>query len=537
MTSPLSHNLLQQSVDSEVHDSADFVGSLVGRFINFLSVPGLVTLIHRAFSHDNPLSTKYAYSLARIARYFDASGVVLRVVIQENLSRVSDPGLLFRTDDITTRILREYTSQIIGDRLLQRFKDVLITLVGPKLSTETIVAKAHQLLQILYDHPFSPEMRWLYEMIFNSISLTFPGFEHHAISGLFFLRYLNPMILKFPSSCMEVNDPGQCQHNSMSLIKVIQAVANGSCGSPRSSSSSNQEKMRDFLSRLGTTEFAGYVSLPSAIPSAAEVNEFFCILSRISGHVAESINSAGPRIPQETVDRWKDFSVEISVIAGHIYQQTPSSLYELTDRLSHPSMKLMLTSNQSRGSHSHRSRSFDGPKSKKHTTSRINPKPKFQQAAIHSTIVEATKPAESVSESVTLVYGLPVASPHISESLFLLTSFPDHLPDLSLLSPSSVQVSSWDNDTVLRWLTINRLEGYIKQFEAENITGDDLVQGSLRFSSFDTQEINRFKTAYGLLLSHTDVFDSTKFSTPEEHICALQMAVIKLAMLANYSFP
>ena len=177
---------------------------------------------------------------------------IIKVLMGELLKTYLSPHEIFRSDHLYIRILKEFVIQSLGTTLLDFLGDALSRLGRPLTSLE-IAECATQLFKKLHLFRFPCETKAVFLTIATSIAAKFPGHEWKGLSGIFFLRYLCPLIMNSPSA-FDIEPSEEYSRNSIQLAKLIQNLANGCPVPPKPEfllvSMENQSLMEEFLQRL-----------------------------------------------------------------------------------------------------------------------------------------------------------------------------------------------------------------------------------------------------------------------------------------------
>jgi len=275
-------------------------GVSFSRFIGFIARPGIVAIIHHGLEPDgSPTcdSQRYAVLLSRLSLFFNHSAAVLTVLLAESLSQVSEPRLMFRSDELINRILREHISQVLDQSFPQHLEALLAGLRLKKFSRPQLARKAVQVLELLNDRPFPPNFCEFGATVTSCVSKKFPGHERLALAGLFFLRYLCPLILGFFSNDWETSGGDLYHCNALQIVKLIQVMANGSSADSVSInkdffSDKNVKKMNDFLDNLGQGVCSTLQGPCPNIPAPPEVDELLQIVMRNAAKILQLVRSS-----------------------------------------------------------------------------------------------------------------------------------------------------------------------------------------------------------------------------------------------------
>ncbi|MDP2436163.1 MAG: hypothetical protein Q8P67_10505, partial [archaeon] len=224
--------------------------------------------------------------------------------MDQSLAHVNEPQLLFRTDNMNTRFFREYISQIMTPMLLQNslLKLTLRSLSQEHLSAGQLSAAATDLLIILEEMHLPYELTWFCAIVSSFVAKKFPGFERFGVAGLFFLRYLSPLILQFFST---YDRDAECnskiyQRNSLIVVKLIQTMANGTAEAMTANrndvffSKANFDRMQAFLAKTAHKDHPQLpLTFPNVIPAPSEFDEFFQLVMRHASLIHKAIRSHG----------------------------------------------------------------------------------------------------------------------------------------------------------------------------------------------------------------------------------------------------
>ena len=186
---------------------------------------------------------------------------IISVLTTELLKNYLLPHDLFRADHLYIRVLKEFMIQSLGNTLTLHLAPT-ITRLNASLSPHEIAECTTQLFKKLYDFRFPSETKAFFLTVASIITSRFPGHEQEGLSGIFFLRYLCPLVMTSPIS-FNIEPSGEYSKNSIQLAKLIQNLANGIPSSTKPEfllvSIENQHLMEEFLQRLASaTNIAGF---------------------------------------------------------------------------------------------------------------------------------------------------------------------------------------------------------------------------------------------------------------------------------------
>lgn len=318
--------------------SNDLIRIPFSSFIDLLILPGIMPLIHRHYA-SQPQYQDYPSLLVQLSRYFDLTEKLALVILQQTLN-ISNPHLLFRSDDINILFLKEFTNQTaLGlPRLLE---PILTSLRIRKFSPKSINQITFKLLHLLNDYQIPLELNRFYSLVNRTLSIKFPGMENVGLSSLFFLQYLYPLILNCFSHDTLFNSE-LYRENSTEVVKLIQALANGT-ELPFDHDGYSPKKCRQiikrFLARLINDDWdSGYSPLSTSVPSVLSVYRFFRTISQEADVIKLSIASIGSLAPKDLDIKWSQFVDVSKQIACLISQQPPrsmdKSIYEMESEFS-----------------------------------------------------------------------------------------------------------------------------------------------------------------------------------------------------------
>ena len=269
-------------------------------FQDFLTHPHTLSMLLASLSSspDSIIFQRFPQLLVRFSLAPHCFPPILSELLRIHITPLppSEPQLLFREDSIAVRTIREYFSQLFDPVLLPALKKCFRQLAEKKISDAKIPKKAFALLSALYTLEMPEELRLCCQIIVNVTSERFHSSSRHALTSLFFLRYLCPLILN--EGTRQAANSQTYLSNAVRVVKMIQSLANGTLGpseAPLDSASANslssvqsfseyqQHEMTAFLDRLiesaGSTSSSDQLSLSTPPPySDIEISEFASLL-------------------------------------------------------------------------------------------------------------------------------------------------------------------------------------------------------------------------------------------------------------------
>ena len=504
--------------------SGNLIGSTFLCFIDVLILPGVMPLMHHHYQ-SQPHFQDYPSLLVQFSRYFDLSEKLVLSILQQVLN-ISNPHLLFRNDDLNIQILREFTIQTASG-LPKLLQPILKSLRVRRLSQKRLNQITFRVLQTLCDYQIPLELNRFYSLLKKSLTHNYPGAENIGLSSLFFLRFLNPLILNFFLHDALLNTE-LYRENSTQVAKLIQSLANDTLEVPSGhdgcSPKKGRQNIKGFLARLSTSDRdPSYSPLPTSAPSVSSAYRFFQLISQEANSISQLFASIGSLAPDDLEIKWSQVIDASMQVVGLLSQHTPRSMDKFIFAIDSTFSTDSLTTFNSTSSSS----SFT-----QKDLPLTEPNDSIESLASYHDPSVFNSPSSSQSmRSKTLVLCDPIDS--IPEHLLLL-SVPCSMPlEFPALFPSSEQIESWDNSMVLKWLEINKLAEAIPSFAEQGVRGYDLLHGSFRTPQFPDDIKDRFIDVYNQLQRNSlSVFNST-FRTPEEHIKALQAVIYKMMMILN----
>ena len=292
-------NEFQETESPVLHP--DDITSTLQSYFEFLLKPKLfhhtLAYFEKISDHGSEMSeiSKLCRALTMLMRSFDLSERFLSVLLQESMSATTQSSLLFRIDCFATRTLREFTSQTLSHSLIRLIKHTFADFGQTLLSPSEISSRAHLFLKRVIQIRYPREFCWVYCIISREIATRFPDSQRTVLSGIFFLRYLCPLLLNF-SDLPASTDPTIYRANAVRLVKVLQNLANGNCQSleiaddPHSAAKLQASIDAFFQQLCSGKDFLDYpIKTPFLLsdPISQSISEFFevftPILSQLSG--------------------------------------------------------------------------------------------------------------------------------------------------------------------------------------------------------------------------------------------------------------
>src|SRR3989338_5699750 len=292
-----------------------------------------------ASSDESNIVNSFPYLATKISRGLHNAQDFVQGLLENELSRLTDPQVMFRTDNCSTRVLRQFVHDIMDAPLSKALAPIIGPLFLQRLSIHQVCRKTTEVLKVIFTFDYPTEFRGFCKMIHTSIARKFPGSERYGLCSIFFLRYLCPRILASPQSFGAVQNEFYLE-NCVRIVKLIQLLANDAspCRSTLQAcemkifSSKNQKKMAELfaqmsvvyphLAEMGTpgTEWFSEHSLIPAIthPSTEEMSTFAQVILACGPMVLNRLQKA---IRHETLDpqsqkTWLDMLAQCSSISG-----------------------------------------------------------------------------------------------------------------------------------------------------------------------------------------------------------------------------
>ena len=200
---------------------------------------------------------------------------IISMLTDELLKPCHVPYEIFRTDHLYIRVLKELMIQSLGNTLPLHLSPVIAQL-NRMLTPHGIAECATALFKKLQHFRFPSETKAFFLTLASAILTRFPGHEKKGLSGMFFLRYLCPLIMTSPAS-FDVDPSVDYAPNGIQLAKLIQNLANGIHSSSKPEfllvTIENQHLMEEFLQRLGSATNLSGVEVPTSfIPNLALIS-------------------------------------------------------------------------------------------------------------------------------------------------------------------------------------------------------------------------------------------------------------------------
>ena len=280
-------------------------------FFRVLEQPGVLKWLFNDLNHfaQEPGSKmdRFPECFTRVSRYYSFSQTLLTALVNDSLTGLSEPELMFRDDHMRTRLLREFTSQSLGSTLISHLEPIIRTLAAPPLCEAELSQTGRLFIDRLLLFRFPSEFSAGFGIISRIIMQKFPDKGRIGLSILLFLRYLFPLILNSPDQFHLEMSPGY-QANSLQLIKRIQALAVGDFPSNLFpfDSGSHREAIEVFFSRLSSTNAVPHSFILCTLASPDEdVRELFELLERFSQSPASQLGLTS--LPGATQEQWSHF--------------------------------------------------------------------------------------------------------------------------------------------------------------------------------------------------------------------------------------
>ena len=295
-------------------DHLDIQAGHVFDFFQILEQPGVLRWLfndlNRFAQESGSTMDRFPEFFTTVSRYYNFSQILLAALVNDSLTGLSGPELIFRSDHLRTRLLREFTSQSLGSTLTSHLEPIMRTLVAPPLFEAELSQTGRLFIDRLLLFRFPSEFSAGFGIISRIITQKFPEYPDKGrigLSVLLFLRYLFPLILNSPDQFHLEMSPGY-QANSLQLIKRIQPLAVGDFPSNLFSFDSelHREAIETFFSRLSSTSAVPSSFLLCTMPSPdGAVRDLFELLERFSHSLAAQ--SSFTSLPSTTKERWLRF--------------------------------------------------------------------------------------------------------------------------------------------------------------------------------------------------------------------------------------
>ena len=195
------------------------------RFFKLLSDTPAKKHFFRCLEHNSDDSPDILSLLVLFLRDQNLSSPFLEFIVEESLSSIKSPNEMFRIDHIFTRILREFVHQTLETSLTNWLEPILSSLDQDLIHSDIGTCATH-LFKRLYQFRFPTETKSFFITLVSLINHRFPDQFRVGLSGIFFLRYLCPLILSSPTSFALLDTP-RYQQNALQLVKIIHNIANG----------------------------------------------------------------------------------------------------------------------------------------------------------------------------------------------------------------------------------------------------------------------------------------------------------------------
>jgi len=185
--------------------------------------------------------------LVRLFEGNDKTLSLLKATVEQEVQRTESSSTLFRRNSMSTKLLAAYTKLIGRDYLKQMLYPVMQSfLSNPKPSeidpskipkSQDVEANADNLIQICQDFYDAitksldfcpPQFREVCALLKKTVHERFPGFEHNAIGGFLFLRFICPAICS-PEGFGVINELSNpdLRRALVLVTKILQNLANG----------------------------------------------------------------------------------------------------------------------------------------------------------------------------------------------------------------------------------------------------------------------------------------------------------------------
>src|SRR3989338_1032208 len=215
--------------DPESSDPDHRLRNHMSRLFSILGEAGLMTnffdVVQTITSESPAVMKRFPEYFTSFTRYYGSTREVLSNMIHDSLVQLTEPAHMFRGDHARVRILKEFISQTLGNTLITSLKPLVATLSAELLPEASIIERTAAILEKLYRFRFTLEFKSCYVTIGQEIAKRFPGCENVGLSGIFFLRYLCPLILNSPE-CFHAEPTVIYRTNSLWIVKLVQQIAN-----------------------------------------------------------------------------------------------------------------------------------------------------------------------------------------------------------------------------------------------------------------------------------------------------------------------
>ena len=280
-------------------------------FFKILAQPAVLKWLfndlHRFAQQSGTLMDRFPELFTTVARYFNFSQTLVTALVKDSLKGLSGPELMFRGDHMRMRLLREFITQGLGSTLTSHLEPLVKTLAVSSLCEVDLSQTGQHFIDRLLSFRFPSEFNACFGIISRTISQKFPERERVALSILFFLRYLFPLILNSPEHFHLEMTP-EYQVNSLQLIKRIQPLAIGEFPSDLypHDSAPHREAMDDFFSRfLSTVASPRSFVLCTLVPPAEAMRDFLELLDGFS--LSPIAQSGLASLPGSISEQWSCF--------------------------------------------------------------------------------------------------------------------------------------------------------------------------------------------------------------------------------------
>ena len=291
----------------------------------------------QTITSESPAAMKrFPEYFTSFTRYYGFTREVLSKVIYDSLVRLTEPAHMFRGDHARVRILREFTSQTLGNTLITFLKPLVAMLSAELLSEASIIESTEAILERLYRFRFPLEFKSGYITIGQEIAKKFPGYETMGVSGIFFLRYLCPLILNSPE-CFHAEPTVIYRTNSLRIVKLVQQIANSVRTDPSDLASAIDNSLQTkqhaqicaFLSRLSCPIDESGIVVPASfltcttMPSTESLLEFFTMLELIADHLTTERKSLALQGTVISLQKFREFLAQSHAIILDLRETAP----------------------------------------------------------------------------------------------------------------------------------------------------------------------------------------------------------------------
>jgi len=238
--------MTSQELGTDLHNA---VKILIGNLIDPLNSK---ILLDKLFEVSRKQKFNLAQAVIQLASTLDKIEELIRVCIDNLLDGLIDPGLIFRGENINTKILVELCKITCGTFIQALIKDEMFKLVSKKKSDSKIRGHAQIILhKILTELNYFPEgFTRLCSVVDRRIYARHPSVNLVGMSNLVFLRFIFPILIEMNGSVV-----AKYPQNITAMVKMLKNVVTESTRVEIKDKSkfvaTNVDATKFFLTRLG----------------------------------------------------------------------------------------------------------------------------------------------------------------------------------------------------------------------------------------------------------------------------------------------